>query len=175
MAAGTDWRRASKAFQKELLSRSGEYSSEAARLFTGAAENYLTSVESYGRMAVPYYTGNLLDSIGVRVLKGNTIVAIRTMVDTTYVQHATKPQHMKGLYPIWGELEINKRITRPSRRTNRGVVAQMMVGVPYAEEVDKTHNYFQTLRQMFETRMINGIAALGAYRSYGYKANLELL
>lgn len=175
MAIGADWKKASKEFQKELLSRSGEYSTQAARIFTNAAENFLVSVESYGRMAVPYYTGNLLDSIGVRILNRNTIVAIRTMVDTTFVQHATKPQHMRGLYPIWGEQEINKRITRPSRRTARGVVAQLMVGVPYAEEVDRTHNYFQSLQEMFESRMMAGMAALGAYKSYGYRPNLELL
>lgn len=162
-----DWRKASKSFQQELLSHKKEYTAAAANIFTAASENYLRRVESYGDYAVPVFTGNLLDSIGVRILIGNRLAAYRTMVDTTYVQHATKPQHMKGVYPIWGELEIMKRITRPSRRFGKGVVSQLMVGVPYAEEVDKTHDYFSTLREQFITEMTGAMADLAFKKKWG--------
>lgn len=170
-----DWRKASKSFQKELLSHKGGYTREAERLFTTASEKYLQRIEPLGGIVIPYSTGNLLDSIGIRILRGNTLVGYRTMVETTYVQHATKPQHMKGIYPIWGEVEIEKRIHRPSRRADKGVVAQLMVGVPYAEEVDKTHDYFEFLQHEFETSMIQAMAALATYKAFGVKTSSELL
>ena len=165
-----DWRKASKSFQRELLKYKKEYTAAAARVFTQASEDFLQRVESYGYHVVPIYTGNLMDSIGVRILYGNRLAAYRTMVDTTYVQHATKPQHMKGTYPIWGEVEIMKRIMRPSRRKNQGVAAQMMVGVPYADEVDKTHDYFSTLQDLFETEMIYAMSTIALERAFGIKA-----
>lgn len=165
-----DWRKASKSFQKEILSHKGEYTNAAARVFSQASEDFLERVNSYGDSVVPIYTGNLIDSIGVRVLKGNRLVAYRTMVETTYNQHATQPQHMKGVYPIWGEIEIMRRIMRPSRRANKGVVAQMMVGVPYAEEVDKTHDYFSTIQGLFETEMTYAMSSIALERAYHIKS-----
>ena len=156
----SDWRKASKSFQKALLSSSKEYNKVAANLITAGIEIFLQNTEA-SKWEIPYYTGNLLDSIGARVLIGNRLVSYRTLVDVTYTQHAMKPQHMKGVYPIWGELELMKRIQRPSRRTRRGVVSQLIVGVPYAEEVDKTHNYFQPLSDSFSYQMERSLAVLG--------------
>ena len=102
---------------------------------------------------VPYYTGNLLDSIGVRILKGNTLMQYRTMTEMT-TKHATKPQSMGGVRNIWGDEELMRRINRPSRRQGKGVVAQLMVGVPYAESVDQTHDYFGELKDRF----VNGVS-----------------
>lgn len=171
----TDWRKASKSFQIELLSHSKEYSDYAARALTAASENFLRKVDLFGNHIVPIYTGNLIDSIGVRILIGNRLVDYRTMVDTTYVQHATKPQHMKGLYPIWGELEIMRRIMRPSRRAGRGVAAQLMVGVPYADEVDKTHDYFSALEDEFVSDMNSAMTAIETYKTWGYKTAFDIL
>lgn len=164
-----DWRKSSKSFQRELLSHAKDYNAAAAKVFTNASEDFLHRVNSYGDHVVPIYTGNLIDSIGVRILVGNRLSAFRTMVDTTYEQHAVKPQHMKGVYPIWGEVEIMKRIMRPSRRTGRGVVAQMMVGVPYADEVDKTHDYFDELRELFETEIIYATNAVAIEKALKLK------
>lgn len=164
-----DWKKASKSCQRELLSYKKEYTAAAARVFTQASEDFLHRVNAYGFHVVPIYTGNLIDSIGVRILYGNRLAAYRTMVDTTYVQHAVKPQHMKGVYPIWGEVEIMQRIMRPSRRMDKGVAAQMMVGVPYAEEVDKTHDYFSTLQELFETEMIHAMSNIALEKALGAK------
>lgn len=172
---GKAWHKASKSFQSKLLAAAKDYDGEAARIFTAAAENFLNSVNDFDELLVPIYTGNLIDSIGVRILVGNRIVAYRTMVETTFNQHATKPQHMPGLYPIWGEQEIMERITRPSRRTNRGVVAQLMVGVPYAEEVDYTHYYFDNLSGYFTNKMKDASTALLRYRVTGNKPNYNWL
>lgn len=154
-----DWKKASKAFQKALLGSAKEYNRVASELFTQSAEIFLKNTEA-SRWTVPYYTGNLMDSIGVRILVGNRLVDYRTMVETTYVQHATKPQHMKGIYPIWGGVELMKRILRPSRRTSRGVVAQLMVGVPYAEEVDKKRDYFDSMSDSFAFWMSRSVEVL---------------
>ena len=154
-----DWRKASKSFQKALLSCPKEYNRVAADLMTAGIEIFLRNAEA-AKWEIPYYTGNLLDSIGARVLIGNRMVAYRTLVEVTYTQHAVEPQHMKGVYPIWGELELMKRIQRPSRRTQRGVVSQLMVGVPYAEEVDRTHDFFDPLRDSFSYQMDKSLAVL---------------
>ena len=109
--------------------------------------------------SIPYYTGNLLDSIGVRILQGNKLMKYRTM-ETEELLHATKPQHMNNLKNIWGRIEIMKRINRPSRRTGKGLVSQMIVGVPYAQEVDWTHDYFPELRDKFVNTMNETIQVL---------------
>lgn len=154
-----DWKRASISFQKALLGTAKEYNKVASNLLTAASEIFLTNTEA-SKWEIPYYTGNLMDSIGVRILIGNRMVSYRTMVDTTYIQHATKPQHMRGLYPIWGELELMKRIMRPSRRVSKGLVAQLMVGVPYAEEVDRKRDFFDPLSKTFAYQMDKSLAIL---------------
>lgn len=159
------WKKASKSFQTELLSRAGEYTNLAASILAKASEGYLLSIEPLGGVTIPYYTGNLLDSVGVRILIGNRLADYRIMTETTYVQHATKPQHMAGQYPIWGEVEIMRRILRSSRRTGKGVVAQLMVGVPYAEEVDRTHDYFDELKDAFVKQMRGSLQVLSYYKS----------
>jgi len=165
------WKKSSKSFQKELLSHKREYNEAAARVFTEASEDFLARVDDYGYHLVPIYTGNLIDSIGVRILIGNRLADYRTMVDTTYVQHATKPQHMKGIYPIWGEIEIMRRILRPSRRVSNSVVAQLMVGVPYAEEVDKKDDYFTDLQKLFENEMLHAMTRVAISKALGVKTS----
>lgn len=130
-----DWRNASKSFQKELTLHGKAASKAAVPIVLKAAEDFLKSAETQPKSLVPYYTGNLMDSIGVRVLNGNHLAGYRTMVDTT-TQHAMKPQRMKGVKgDIWGEVELMSRILRGSRRSGTGLAAQLMIGVPYAGNV----------------------------------------
>jgi hypothetical protein len=130
-----DWRNASKSFQKELTLHGKAASKAAVPIVLKAAEDFLKSAETQPKSLVPYYTGNLMDSIGVRVLNGNHLAGYRTMVDTT-TQHAMKPQRMKGVKgDIWGEVELMSRILRGSRRSGTGLAVQLMIGVPYATNV----------------------------------------
>lgn len=130
-----DWRRASKSFQKELQVHGKAATKAAIPVILKASEDFIKSAESQPKSLVPYYTGNLMDSIGVRVLNGSRLVEYRTMVDTT-TQHAMKPQRMKGVKgDIWGEVELMSRILRGSRRAGTGLAVQMMIGVPYATNV----------------------------------------
>lgn len=133
-----------------LTNASQKVSDFAVSVMASDSEQFLSDVGSTGGDlgSVPFYTGNLLDSIGVRVLKGNTIMKYHTMAEVTY-KHAQKPQSMGKIKDIWGDEEIMRRITRPSRRSGNGVVAQLMVGVPYAQEVDWTHDYFEDLKDRF--------------------------
>ena len=154
-AAKADWRKASKSFQLALTSASEQVSDNAILILAMNAGDFLYDVGGTAgdKGTVPYYTGNLLDSIGVRILKGNTLMQYRTMTEMT-TKHATKPQSMGGVRNIWGDEELMRRINRPSRRQGKGVVAQLMVGVPYAESVDQTHDYFGELKDRF----VNGVS-----------------
>ena len=171
---GQAWIRASKSFQKALLDVVPKYENAAVQLFSLDAEIFLEGIGGGAKginkgdfvsrdEGVPYYTGNLMDSIGVRILKGNTIRAYRVMSDVTGT-HATKPQTMKGLRDIWGYLEIMQRIERPSRRSGTGLVAQLMVGVPYAQEVDWKDEYFQPLSEKFVANLGDTMKYLEKYK-----------
>lgn len=155
------WRKASKQMQVGLLSASKHYSDFAISVMTADAEAFLSSIGSTGgdTLSIPIYTANLLDSIGVRMLKGNSIMTYRTMSEVT-IQHARKPQSMKGVSEIWGYEEILRRIRRPSRRKNNGVVAQLMVGVPYAESVDEQQGYFDELKDKFVNDITRHLSSL---------------
>lgn len=147
---GQAWRKASKSFQIALANASAQVSDYAVYVLDVDADLFLMDIGSTGGDlgSIPVYTGNLLDSIGVRVLKGNTLMKYRVMTESTY-KHAQKPQSMGKIKEIWGDEEIKRRITRPSRRVDKSVVAQLMVGVPYAQEVDWTHDYFESLKDRF--------------------------
>ena len=149
-----EWRKASKAFSLALTNAASQVSDFAVGILAQDADEFLIDVGGTGggMSMVPYYTGNMLDSVGVRILKGNTLMRYRTMTQVTY-KHATEPQTMKGVKNIWGEEEIMRRINRPSRRTSTGIAAQLIVGVPYAESVDQKQGYFQDLSDAFTIRM----------------------
>lgn len=173
----SDWRKASKSFQVELLAQGKTVSKAAESILLFAGEEFLRSAEAQPKSLVPYYTGNLMDSIGVRVLQGNRLVGYRTMVETT-TQHALKPQRMVGVNgDIWGEVELMKRIMRPSRRVRQSLVAQMIVGVPYAGNVGQSSNtvsivgfskeinidYFEELSKLFSSKMEQYTQLLAKY------------
>lgn len=166
-----EWRRASRSFQVALKNIAPKVTKSAVVLLEGASEDFLTMAENLAHAVVPYYTGNLLDSIAVRILNGSTIVSYRTMVETT-TQHALKPQRMRGVSgDIWGEVEAMKRISRPSGRTQKGLAAQMFVGVPYADnvggETDENGKfnaeYFDQLSDIFVRRVEKYISYLSRW------------
>ena len=162
---GQAWRKASKSFQEALFEAGRQISPVAITALDIAAGEFIWDVGSSAgdRGNVPYYTGNLLDSIGVRILEGNTIKSFRT-IGGEGIRHATKPQHMNGIKDIWGYLEIMRRINRPSRRAEKSIVAQLMVGVPYAQEVDWTHDYFSGLSDRFSSKMEQSLSVLKKYK-----------
>lgn len=165
------WRKASKSCQKILIANGKKVTAAAELIMLKAAEDFLQSAEARPKTLVPYYTGNLMDSIGVRLLNAGTLVGYRTMTETTE-QHAIKPQRMAGVKgDIWGEVELMQRILRPSRRTRRGLVGQMMVGVPYADNVggdedengNWTNTYFSDLSDLFVRKMETYLKAIEKY------------
>ena len=156
-----EWRKASKAFSLALTNAASQVSDFAITIMAVDANDFLFNMGTIGGdySMVPYFTGNLLDSIGVRILKGNTIVRSSTMTEITH-KHATKPQTMKGVKNIWGEEEIMRRINRPSSRMSKGIAAQLMVGVPYAESVDQKQGYFAELSDAFKNSVTKNLDML---------------
>lgn len=171
--ATADWRNASKSFQKELRAAGKTVSRSAEPLMLKGAEDFLRDAESRPKTLVPFYTGNLMDSIGVRLLRGSVLVGYRTMVETT-TQHAMKPQRMKGIQgDIWGEVELMRRISRQSGRSRTGLAGQLIVGVPYADNVGGSYggedgsifnaDYFDELSDLFARKMETYVKLLEKY------------
>ena len=154
------WRKASKSLQKGLSVAGEDYSDFAIMFLLSDAQDFLLDIGGVGAdSSVPIYTGNLRDSIGVRILKGNTIKGYVKMTDVS-PKLAKRPQRMKGIKNIWGEEEIIRVLNRPSRRTSKSVAAQLMVGVPYAESVDEEQGYFEELFDRFGLKMTNHLNEL---------------
>ena len=142
------WRKASKTLSKALSVAGEDYSDFAIGFMAFDARDFMVEVGAMNKSYFPVYTGNLHDSIGVRILRGNTIKRYVTMTEVL-PKLAKKPQRMGNRRNIWGDEEIMRVINRPSRRTSKGVAAQLMVGVPYAESVDQKTGYFEELYDVF--------------------------
>lgn len=152
---GQAWTKASKSFQVELRAAGKMISQTAIEKFDAASSDFLRDVGAQNGKEgeIPYYTGNLMDSIGVRILQGSVMKTYRMIYDEPGYEIAAEPQHMGNLKNIWGYVEIFRRLNRPSRRIGQSVVAQMMVGVPYAQEVDWKREFMPYLKDKFVSRI----------------------
>ena len=92
----------------------------------------------------PWYTGNLHDSVAGIVSDKNKIVSIQYMP-----QAATKPQTYNNQIVIGHDWAI-----RGARNVGRalhfvpGIMATVVVGVPYAEKVDSTSRHSGFIREL---------------------------
>ena len=83
----------------------------------------------------PWYTGQLHDSIAVRIMQGNRITSVQYMPPS---QDTGKPQHTETIKHIVGA-EWAREIaeTHGARYLLPGVQVQLIVAVPYAEKVNE--------------------------------------
>lgn len=98
--------------------------------------------QSYGGDAMhPWYTGQLHDSVAVRIAYKNQTMSVRYMP-----QSATAPQHTSSedgiaMSNIYGHIEAQKAAEDARYYFLPGVQIQLIIGVPYAEKVDNSSRH----------------------------------
>lgn len=171
MASPNEWLRSN--FNKtnyalsRILRNSGKAISQAAKnVLITASEDFISNIE------VPFYTGNLQDSIGVQILHNRRLVSLRFLE-----QEATQPQRFpqtgtagfrkKGTtssVKVWGRQRLMLLAYNKTRAEAKGIVAQLLVAVPYAHyanENSKTHpGYIERLTTDFENTMFRAAKTL---------------
>lgn len=160
----TNWNTTAKQFQKELLSSASGINRNAERVLINATGSFLDYIQM-NKSNLPYYTGNLHDSIAAYVSRSGRVLRVSYMP-----QEATQPQHVTklsegGKKDIWGYREaINA--ARRSHPQARGIGATLFVAVPYAGAADETSNhagYYEWLKEAFENDMEVALKVLSMY------------
>lgn len=153
------WTKASKQFQKELFSASDKVNRNAQQILVNATSSFLDYVQM-NKELLPYYTGNLHDSIATSVSASGRIIRANYMP-----REATKPQTAPGRKRIIGEQEAVRAIRR-FRPNRTGVYATLFVAVPYAEGANiksKHEGFYEWLQAEFESDMSASLKVLAKY------------
>ena len=142
----------------------------AELLLSSATKDYLQYVQE-NKENLPYYTGNLHDSIAAYVSRSGRIIRAHYMP-----QEATKPQHVTKLSAtvssdslsknIWGYREAINAVRR-SRPLAKGIGSTLFVAVPYAGAADETSShpgYAEWLEETFGYEMDTAVKLLRFYK-----------
>ena len=143
------WKNASAQFQKELLASADGVNHATQQLFIDANNRFLDQVQGQKDL-LPYYTGNLHDSIAAAVSQSGRILRVVYMP-----KEATRPQTGLDRKRIVGLDEAYKAIRR-TKYPRTGVSSTLVVGVPYAEGVNeksRRKGYLNWLESSFESEM----------------------
>ena len=167
----TNWNTTARQFQEELRKSAKGFNRRAERLMVNATEGFLNSVDK-SEESLPYYTGNLHDSIAAYVSKSGRVIRACYMP-----QEATKPQHVTKLTAtkkrkdngdtrykeIWGYREAIKAV-RNSKPLSKGIGSTLIVAVPYAGAADEESSkpgYLDWLRETFNKTLESRLPELG--------------
>lgn len=167
----TNWNTTARQFQEELRKSAEGFNRRAERLMVNATEGFLNFVDK-NEESLPYYTGNLHDSIAAYVSKSGRVIRACYMP-----QEATKPQHVTKLTAtkkrkdngdtrykeIWGYREAIKAV-RNSKPLSKGIGSTLIVAVPYAGAADEDSSkpgYLDWLRETFNKTLESRLPELG--------------
>lgn len=166
----TNWNSTAKQFQQELLSCASGVNKSTELLLSSATKGYLQYVQE-SKENLPYYTGNLHDSIAAYVSRSGRIIRAHYMP-----QEATKPQHVTKLSAtassdslsknIWGYREAINAVRR-SRPLAKGIGATLFIAVPYAGAADQNSShpgYAEWLEETFGYEMDTALKLLRLYK-----------
>lgn len=122
----------------------------------------------------PWYTGQLHDSIAVRVAQRNKTVSIEYMRPS-----ANKPQSYYGPAGRYPRVIGHEWAIEEARKAQYvflpGLQAQVIVGVPYAREVNESSHHrgyldeMQSFTSELEARLQEAMGDSGQYRSRVFK------
>lgn len=153
-----DWGKTYKAMSQALLGSGKALNSIATVELQEVAHNFLKEEDAmwphnsfiskgtvvtnlFGGDAMhPWYSGQLHDSVAVRIMQGNRIVSVQYMQPspaTGAPQHTEKIKNIIGA--DWAH-EIAER--HGARYLLPGVQVQLIVGVPYAEKVNESTRHY---------------------------------
>lgn len=148
------WSNARRKFRTELLSCASGVGKAAQQVFASAGDSFLDFIQANNTL--PYYTGNLHDSIAVVISRSGRVARALYMP-----KEATRAQHAPGRKEIWGMREAISAVRRTSYP--RGVCGTLLVSVPYAEGVNnlpKHKGYLDTLESAFAGQMRTALRIL---------------
>lgn len=173
----TKWNTTARQFQEVLRNSAKDFNRHAEKLMVEVTEDFLKYVNSNGEL-LPYYTGNLHDSIAAYVSKSGRVIRACYMP-----QEATKPQHVTKLTAtktrkdnddtrykeIWGYREAIKAV-RNSKPLSKGIGSTLIVAVPYAgaaNEDSSKPGYIEQMRTTFNGMLTVQMLLIG---QHNYKA-----
>lgn len=170
------WNKCYSAFSEALLDCGEQFKKQGETMMTNAAEQWLgeyhetwlsqresedrhvvdpisgrTVLGKYrGSLSFPWFTGALHDSISVRIADGNTTIAVRYMPKGGASDNQfALPEDAGRYYPdIEGAIYGRLMAGRATRVPQTATVAQIFVGVPYAQKVDEDPKHKGYLNDM---------------------------
>lgn len=138
------WNKTAAALSMALSDAGKQLTKQGATILTRACENWLEQTDAewprpYGDHEHPWLTGNLHDSIGTRVAIGNHTVSQRFMKQAAEeaTNASAEETGTRDYNHIIGAQFGRLFIGRMGRVSQSAIVAQMGIGVPYAQYVDK--------------------------------------
>lgn len=162
--ARTSWNSCAKQFKEELLSSAAGVNRNAQQILINATGQFLDYVQ-INESNLPYYTGNLHDSIAAYVSRSGRILrAVYMPQEAHEPQHVTKISEAGGKN-IWGYREAINAVRR-SRPLATGIGATLFVAVPYAEGANETSHhagYYDWLKEAFIKDMGAAMRVLSLY------------
>lgn len=176
MGFSAQWNKAYSGFSKALLDCGKQLTKQGEVVMLNAAEKWLrdtdaewpkgTPPDSPGDHDHPWYTGTLHDSIAVRVADGKRTIGIRYMPPAAVApQTATEAQTgIRDYDNIVGTVYGRITAARGSRVKQNGTVAQMFIGVPYAQSVNEYWRYegfIENLNEYFIAAMEDAFSPHG--------------
>lgn len=140
-----DWNKAAAAFSEALYDAGKQLKKQGETMLTRACENWLDKTDQewpkdYGDQYHPWFTGTLHDSIATRVADNGRTVSVRYMkraaiANTRASQAETGTRDYDKIVGYqFGRLFMGNYGRSVANR--KGIVAQMTIGVPYAQYVD---------------------------------------
>ena len=160
------WKNASASFQKELMACAKPVARYAQQIFVDSNEMFLDYVQAH-KDRLPYYTGNLHDSIASVVSQRGRVVRAVYMP-----QEAKRPQNAPDRKRIVGMEEAIKAVRRQNY-PQKAVASTLLVGVPYAEGANekskKGRGYLEWLEMTFLGSMEAGMQQLAHIKTSGGK------
>lgn len=181
------WKKFSRDFSAELASCNEELTNFGAMILRESCRDWLDKTDSEwpsgtvtmpngakfgGDREHPWYTGQLHDSIAVRISDKNKTVAIEYMHASANKPQTAFGSEVGGNYSnIIGAEWAMKEAAKARYVFLGGVQAQLIVGVPYADKVNKSARHYmfiENLQSQFEDhliRRINEATEDGAFRT----------
>ncbi|MBO7510037.1 MAG: hypothetical protein J6T35_02540 [Bacteroidales bacterium] len=147
-----EWGKAYRAFSKAILESGKALNQIATVELQEVADDFLKETDAQwphstrvgkkrfgGDRLHPWYSGQLHDSVAVRIAQGNRTVSVHYMPpspDTGKPQHTEQIKHIVGVE--WAH-EVAER--RAPYYFLPGVQVQLIVGVPYSDKVNESSRH----------------------------------
>lgn len=173
MGFSARWNKAYSGFSEALLDCGEQLTKQGEIIMTHQAEKFLTQLDENwprpgGDHDHPWWTGTLHDSIAVRVADKSRTIALRFMEpDASRPQTATEEETgIRDYDKIVGTVYGRITAARGSRVRQSGTVAQLFVGVPYAQRVNadwKHEGFLDEMNTQFISFMEDAFSPNGNY------------